>query len=142
MNHDLDLTIRQWTKTRGPITAIGTWLRLEGRFRPCMVLIRAGSELDDRLIPCVILQERAWVWSEDIGDGAQAAQSTFQFAQILGFNSFDAKAIFFIASFIHDLLGDLLTIPPYQPVDTRSVAEATLINHTTGITTETEIREA
>ena len=141
MFHDLDLTRRHWTKTRGPITAIGTWVRLEGRFEPCMVLIRAGSELSDRLIPCVIPMSRAWVWSEDLGDPVEAANTTFLFAQALGINFHDQRSVFAIATLIHDQLGELLSIPPYQPDNLPTVAEAILTNHSTGRTVETEMTD-
>lgn len=141
MTPDLDLNRRQWTKTRGPITAIGTWLRLDGSFRPCMVLIRAGSELEDGLIPCVVTQDRAWIWSEEIGDPAEAARTAFQFANCLRLSAHDRRTLIFIASFINDMLGDLLSIPPYQPDTTPVVAEATMINHSTGRTVETEMRD-
>jgi len=138
---DLDLNRRQWTKTRGPITAIGTWLRLDGSFRPCMVLIRSGSELEDRLIPCVVTQDRAWIWSEEIGDPIEAARTTMQFADCLRLSLHDRRTLIFIASFINDMLGDLLSIPPHQPEPTPVVAEVTMFDHSTGRTVETEMRD-
>lgn len=141
MTPDLDLEIRAWTKTRGPVTAIGTWIRLDGRHQPCMALIPAGKEKSDRLHPCVITQERAWIWSEEVGDPEQTARICFQYAPALGLSD-DARSIIWLASFIHDMLGDLLTIPPYQATDQISVAEALLIDNQTGkIVAETEITE-
>jgi len=138
---DLDLTRRAFTKTRGEVTAIGTWIRIDGRFRPCMVLIRAGREKDDRLIPCVVTMDRAWIWSEEIGDPAQAARTCFQFAQALGLSVENPRVVIRLAMFIHDMLGDLLTIPPYQPDSLQTVAEAVIIDHSAGRTVETEIKE-
>lgn len=140
MRPDLDLSMRQWTKTRGPITAIGTWLRLDGDFKPCMVLIPAGREYDDRLIPCVVTQDRAWIWSEEVGDPEQAARTAFQFAEALGLSVHDQRTVIRLAMFINDMLGDLLHIPPYQ-ADGNVVAEAVLFDHTHGRTVETEIRD-
>ncbi|WP_159953033.1 hypothetical protein [Rhizobium sp. 18065] len=142
MTPDLDLTKRQWTKTRGGVTAIGTWIRLDGSFKPCMVLIPAGREYDERLIPCVVTQDRAWIWSEDVGDPAQSAPIAFSFAETLGLSVHEPRNIIFVASFIHDMLGDLLHIPPYQNDSKVSVAEATLIDNGTGkVVGETEIIE-
>ncbi len=141
MTPDLDLTKRHWTKTRGDITAIGTWLRLDGDFRPCMVLIPAGREYDERLIPCVVTADRAWIWSEEIGDPAQSAPIAFQFAEVLGLSVHEPRNIIRLAMFINDMLGDLLHIPPYQADRNPVVAEATLFDHTHGRTVETEIRD-
>ena len=141
MTPDLDLENRQWTKRRGDVMAIGTWIRLDGKFKPCMVLIPAGREKDDRLIPCVVTQDRAWIWSEDVGDPAQSAPIAFDFARILGIGT-DPRTIIALASFIHDMLGDLLTIPPYQAQTKVSLGEAVLIDNQTGkIVRETEIIE-
>jgi hypothetical protein len=141
MTPDLDLEIRAWTKTRGDVTAIGTWVRLDGQFKPCMALIPAGREKSDRLRPCVITQDRAWIWSEDVGDPEQTARIVFKYAEVLGL-SMEPRTIIWLASFIHDMLGDLLHIPPYQPQDRISIAEAVLIDNQTGkIVGETEITE-
>lgn len=142
MTPDLDLNKSVWTKTRGGITAIGTWVRVEGDFRPCMVLIRAGSEYDDRLIPCVILQDRAWVYDEATGDPAEAARTLALFAPYLGLALTDARSCMRLMLFINDMLGDLLHIPPYQhDRDAPVVSEITLINHTTGKSLESEMRD-
>lgn len=106
-----------------------------------MVLIRAGREKDDRLIPCVITMDRAWIWSEEIGDPSQSAPLAYQFANILGLAVGNPRTVIRLAMFINDMLGDLLNIPPYQPVSTRTVAEAVIIDHSAGRTVETEIRE-
>ena len=107
-----------------------------------MVLIRAGSEYDDRLIPCVILQDRAWIWAEETGDPAEAAQTLALFAPYLGLDLNDARACIRLMFFINDLLGDLLHIPPYTPDRAAPVvSEVTLINHTTGQSVETEMRD-
>jgi hypothetical protein len=88
-----------------------------------------------------VTQEKAWIWSEDVGDPAQSAPIAFEFAASLGLG-FEPRAIIGLASFIHDMLGDLLHIPPYQAPNRISVGEAVLIdNHTGKIVAETEIIE-
>tara|TARA_R110002012_G_scaffold315261_2_gene528916 strand:- start:4956 stop:5282 length:327 start_codon:yes stop_codon:yes gene_type:complete len=107
-----------------------------------MVLIRAGSEYDDRLVPCVVMQDRAWIWDEKIGDPAEAAGTIALFAPYLGLSLTDAPACIRLSFFINDLLGDLLHIPPYTPDrDAPVVSEITLINHTTGTSVESEMRD-
>ncbi|AAL49606.1 unknown [Sinorhizobium phage PBC5] len=141
MSPDLDLNKRVWTFRRLGVTAIGTWLRVEGRFRPCMVLIPADREYDDRLIPCVITIDRAWIWSEEVGDPAQAAATAFQFATSLGLSAYDKRTVMRLAMFIADHLGDLLSIPPYQNSDEETVAEVTMIDALTGKVTEAVVKE-
>ncbi|MGK9200475.1 hypothetical protein [Sinorhizobium meliloti] len=141
MTPALDLTKRVWTFRRSGVTAIGTWIRIEDRFRPCMVLIPADREYDDRLTPCVVTLDRAWIWSEDVGDPAQAAATAFQFAHALGFNAFDGPSVRRLAMFIADHLGDLLSIPPYDHSDAQTVAEITMTDPTTGKVTEAVLKE-
>ncbi|MBO3760367.1 hypothetical protein [Ciceribacter sp. L1K22] len=141
MDFNLDLSKRQWTKTRDGITAIGTWLRQGDTIRPCMVLVPAGRELDERLIPCVVTQDRAWIWSEDVGDPAEAARTAFQFAQLLGLSCHEPRTIIRLAMFIHDHLGDLLTIKPFPRDDRAVVAEVVLTNNTTGQVVEQEMTD-
>ncbi len=139
MTQVLDLNKRAWTKTHGPITAIGTWLRSEGQFRPCLVLIPTGGEYSDRLVPCVVTVDKAWLWSEQIGDPRTAAHTAASFAAHMGFDVTPQICIR-IATIIHDHLGDLLTIKPYQPEKGEVIGEATLVDLATGRVTETEIR--
>lgn len=137
----LDLNKRVWTFRRHGVTAIGTWLRVEGRFRPCMVLIPADREYDERLMPCVVTMDRAWIWSEEVGDPAQAAMMAFQFAQALGLNAHDRRTVIRLAMFIADHLSDLLSIPPYQNSDAQVVAEITMTDPETGKVTEAVLKE-
>lgn len=141
MSPDLDLNKAHWTKTRGEFTAIGTWIRIEGNFKPCMVIVFAGSQLSNRLVPCCVTQDRAWVWDERVGDPAEAARTSAMFLENMGLSVTMQRAIA-LASFIHDLLGDLLHIPPYKresgaPV----VAEVTMTDVNSGRVIEHEMRE-
>lgn len=141
MTPDLDLNKRVWTRTKGGIIAIGTWLRQDDRFRQCMVLIPADREYDDRLVPCVVTVDKAWIWSEEVGDPAQAAFTAHQFADTLGLASHDKRTVIRLAMFIQDHIGDLLSIPPYQNPDSQTVAEITMTDTNTGRTFEAELRE-
>lgn len=144
MTKILDLTRRAWTRTKGPITLIGTWIRNgDDRWRPCMVLIRTGDELSEHLWPCVITMDKAWIWDTQIGDQKQAAETLAGFLDPLRLSP-NNGAIISLYNLIHDHLSDLLTIPPFPDEYRREagiVAEAVIINHTTGKTTETELRD-
>lgn len=124
MNPALDLTRRHFTRHKGDITLIGTWVRTEDDWRPCLVLIRTGEELHDHTIPCVITVDKAWIWSEEVGDIVAAAHMTAGFLDALRITP-ATRNIIRLRSLVHDHLGDLLTIPPYQPVDQVVVAEVT-----------------
>ena len=107
----LDIGNRHFTQAHGDITVIGTWLRnSEGNWRPCLVLIRTGDEYSDYIVPCVVSVDRAYVWSDAVGDGQRAAQMAFQFAEAMRFTP-NPKIIIRIASLINDHLGELLGIP-------------------------------
>lgn len=141
MGVDLDLNHTLWTKTRGEFTAYGTWIRIEGDFKPCLVIVRAGSELSGRLVPCCITQNRAWVWDERVGDPAEAARTCAMFLEHMSLSVTTPRAIA-LASFIHDLLGDLLHIPPYERDRSADVvAEITMTDAQTGRTIEHEVRD-
>jgi hypothetical protein len=146
MTASLDLTQRAWTREVGQLTLIGTWLWEEEhqRWRPCMVLMRTGDERSDHFIPCVVTADKAWIWSEEIGDPRQAARIAFQFAQALRLDEHSPRVMIGIASLIHDHLDDLLHIPPLAAFDTDQgevVAEAIITDNRTGQTREVEIRD-
>lgn len=142
MGHVLDLTNTAWKRDcRGGITLIGTWLAQGDRHRPCMVIIRTGEEMHDDTIPCIITVDKAWIWSEEIGDPRQAARMSMQFAEALRLDVHNPKVVIRLTMTIADHLGDLLHIPPYQPRETTAVAEMTVTDHRTGRTKEVEIRD-
>lgn len=140
MTTTLDLSKRAWLKSHGDVTAIGTWIVIEGRHRPCLVLIRTAEEMSDHTMPCVVTVDKAWIWSEDIGDPRLAAHMAFGFAQALRLSEHDPHTIIRIAGIVHDHLGDLLHIPPYRPADNANVvAELTVTDRNTGKSREAEI---
>lgn len=141
MTTQLDLNIRHWAKQRHELMAVGTWITIEGRPKPCMVLFRAGVPYD-QIRPYVITGDRAWVWSEDIGDPRDAARQSFLICEALNLEHSQTN-IFRIASFVHDHLGDLLTIPPYPPVAAPAnvIAELVITNKSSGETHEVAIND-
>lgn len=136
----LDLTKRHWTKVRGPLTAVGTWYNNGSGWRQCMALYRTDDEGSDDLMPCVIPIDRAWVWSEDIGDGAQSARMTMAFAQAMRF-SLDKSTLITLTSMVHDLLGDLLSIPPYTADTGELIAEVVVTERDSGKSHEVALRD-
>lgn len=139
MSPALDLSRQHFAYVKGDLTLIGTWVRTEEDWRPCMVLIRTGEEFSDHTIPCVVTLDKAWIWSEQVGDIVAAARTTAGFLDALRMQPSKANIIR-IRSLIHDHLGDLLTMPPYVPADRIVLAEITATDQN-GRTIEAEVME-
>lgn len=125
MSVALDLTHRHFTRERGDLVLIGTWIRVEGRWRPCLVLVRPLDLGRDVAVPCVVTLDKAWIWSEDVGDLFMAATTTADFLHALRMEPSN-RNINRIRAMIHDHLGDLMTIPPYRAGERAAVADAVL----------------
>ncbi|EHK57644.1 hypothetical protein [Allomesorhizobium alhagi] len=134
----LDLTKRAWVRTRGELTAIGTWICIDEQMRPCMAIVRTGEELGDYTFPCVVTMDKAWIYSEEIGDMAKAAHQVASFLDPLRLGT-GTRAIFRLLGLIRDCLGDLLSIPPYVAPAQTAIAELTVTERETGKVREVEI---
>ncbi len=136
----LDLAKRHFVHQRGDLTVYGTWFfdPDEGP-RPCLALIPTHKQHWERCNPCVVTVDQAWVWSEEIGDGARCARIAFRFAQILELDVSTAFSVFRVMSVVREHIGDLCTIPPYagEPI---VVAEATYRDQS-GKIRQAEIRQ-
>lgn len=108
----LDLTRYHARYSHGDITVYLTWwLALDSGPRPCLVLIPTHAQSYERAIPCVVMLDQAWRWSEGIGDPRDAAFQALRFADALGLGATPTNAIR-VRSIIVDHLGDLLAMPP------------------------------
>lgn len=138
-----DLARRHWTAVRGPLTFIGSWIHLDGRWRPAMFIIPTNGERDEHTHPCVVTMDSAWIWSEEVGDPREAARQTFAFCQQLRINTNNRSDVWRLTGHIIDLLQDLLTIPPYVADDVQGevIGEITMTNRATGKVTEAEMRD-
>lgn len=134
----LDLSVRAFSFVRGDITLIGSWLRVAGSLRPCMVLIRTGEEYSAYTVPCVIPLERAWVWDPINGNPREAAIAAAGFIDALRLTPGRVSAIRLL-SLIHDHLDDLVGIPPLPPKERRAVAELLVTDNRTGRSKEIEV---
>ena len=135
---DLSEDRRCFTRYKGDITVIGTWLVQTGR--PALVLVNSRRPIGHQTtIPCIVPIEHAWLWDEAMGDGRHCAVVTYGFANSLGMNAFDPKTLVMITSVIREHLGDLLTMPQQPNFDQRVVAEITKTDLDTGKVEEAEI---
>lgn len=138
----LDLNFRHFTRSRGLLLIIGTWYRDEAmQWQPALAIVRSDDEIKRIAVPCIVPAANAWVWSEEIGDPARAAQSAFEFAKALRIDD-DALNVLRLAGLIHDHIPDLLSIPPLPASERgeRGVAEGVIRDLETGKSTEIEIR--
>ena len=134
----IDLSRRHFTRTQGDVTVIGTWSLANSR--PVLALIPTHTRLaHDRLTPCLVPIDMAHLWDEHTGDAAHAAIMTVQFAEALGINPYNPRALVRLTSLIRDHLGDLLAMPPMPTSEERVVADIIKTDHDTGKTTEAEV---
>jgi hypothetical protein len=138
--HAFKLDISHAVHVRGSITVWLTWNRLTGR--PVMVLtptdMRGGHE---RITPCVIPIDRAWLWDEDRGDLAHANITAAIFCANLGFSPENIRNIFKVQGYIRDYLEDLIRMPPMPPDHAQIVGEALIFDNETGRETYKEIAD-
>lgn len=107
-----------------------------------MVLIRAGSEYDDRTVPCVITVDRAYQWEPQTADWPQTILQAANFCEALRM-TVDRHNVVKLLDFVNDFLSDLLSIPPFpvSQIDAPVVAEVTFVDAKTGRTIEKEMKD-
>lgn len=118
----LDLRKAHDKFVHGDLTVILTWLDLretDGSLRPCLVIIPSHARMET-VVPCIVTIDKAWIWSEEIGDERRAAHMAVEFGRCLGMSEQIATAIR-IRGLIVDHLQDLLTMPP-MPDDMRETS--------------------
>lgn len=135
-----DLTACHAVHPRGSIMVWMTWNRITGV--PCMVLTPKDAHLShERVIPCVIPLTMAWKWDDKIGDPLHINSTSYMFCANLGWNPNNVRNILKLQTIIHDLLEDLIRMPP-MPDDTRVVsADAIITDNVTGKTVHKEITD-
>jgi hypothetical protein len=129
MTAKLDLTKQAWTRRRRSLSlmAYGTWIKQGADTQPCIAIIRDGEEYSEHTQPCIIPLDVAWVWSQEVGDGRRSMRQAYQFCQVLRIGD-DPRTVMRLTEFIHDMLGDLVSMPPIHPAD---VIEETVIGELT-----------
>jgi hypothetical protein len=113
--HILDLDKRLWATSRFGLTAVGTWARIDDRWRPCMVILLNKSAT---LRPAIIPIDDAWKWSDIIGTPVPLATRMLGFLGVAG----TEENIFKLITLVNSRMQDLLSIPP-RPRDAEEHAE-------------------
>ena len=119
-----------WSVNRYGLTAVGTWAKIDERWRPAIVILRTNQP---QYQPCVIPLDSAWQWSP-IGDPYPRARAMLP---RLGIDPWNDDNVFKLISMVQDRMDDLVKMPPRPPeaeehVD--PVAEVTIDNPITGKT--------
>lgn len=134
----LDLSLSAWERVQGDVTVIGTWILTTER--PVLALVPTRRKRDaDRISPCLIPIDMAYLWDEYTGDPVHCAQATFEFAKSLGFNEFDPINMVRLTSIIRDHLGDLLTMGPMPTTEKAVAADVIMVDRDSGKTVEAEV---
>jgi hypothetical protein len=136
MTASIDLSQRAFAYQRHEITGVGTWLLIDGDYHPCLALLRRGEEMSGATRPYIITLDKAWIWDERIGDGAQTARQLLNICESLRLEP-DERNIFRIYGFINDHLGDLISMPPFPPNVREAgtvIGEVTVTDRATGKT--------
>lgn len=135
----IDLALSLWQRTRGDITIHATWhIPTE---RPCLVLIpRNLPPNSDRITPCIVHIDNAFMWDEVTGDPRAVALQTLEFGQNLGMDVQSPAQMIALTSLIRDHLGDLLMMPPFPRVEQETVAEVMEVDNATGRVTEAKVQ--
>lgn len=138
----LDLTKYAWRQEHGDITVYGTWWLgdKEGPW-PCMVLVPTYRQMALNYVPCVVTLDLAWIWSEEVGDPAYAADTAMSFAQSLGIGA-TPKNVIRVASIIRDHIEDMIKrIPPRPTSHQDVVADIIIKDQQTGRERHAEIKD-
>jgi hypothetical protein len=134
-DHILDLSKRLWSTSRYGLTVIGTWVRLGGRWRPCMAILRENRP---EFQPCVVPLDNAWQWSDAVGDPVPRAVAMLP---RLGVDPTNPDNVHKLVSLVNSRMRDLVAMPP-RPADAEEhanpVANVTLSSDLSG-TIEVEI---
>lgn len=140
----LDLTKYHFRHERGEIAVIGTWyFDADNAARSCLALVPTGKEGPEKVTPCIVPSDRAYLWSEDpfVGNPRHVAHACVAFAQALGMDANSPFTCMKIATAVRDHVGDLLRIPPRPNYDSVVTADAIITNRDTGKVTHKEITD-
>lgn len=138
----LDLTKYAWSHTKGDLRVYGTW-RYDDDDRqwvPCLAIVPAHHLLSfERVTPCIVTVDLAWIWSEEHGDEALAGAIIGDFLATLGMAPTPRNA-YRVLDLIRDHLEDLIKrIPPRPPEKT--VAADAFVTDAAGKQRHAEIKE-
>lgn len=131
----LDLTRRAWVHQRGDILVVGTWWMGERDedVEPCLVLLPSHRRLAAPLPP-VVTMSGAYLWT----DALYTVEKARDFLDVLGMTE-NATNVMRIAEIVTDHIRDLFAMPPLPGAGSTVVADATMLDISSGKTLQAEI---
>jgi hypothetical protein len=133
---DLDRYKDRWN--HGDMTVYLTWNLITGR--GCLVIVpRYLNPEYNRVRPCMVELDDAYLWAEETGDGAYAARMTYEFARWLGISQFSVRDLVRLTSMVREHLGDLLMCPPMPQSEKQVLADVLMTNTDTGRSVESTV---
>ncbi len=136
-----DLTVYHVAYNISDISAYVTWNMHTGEAALVLTPIRRrGIVSFETVIPCIVPQSMAWVWDEEIGDGAHCAQSAMRFANLLNLDT-NHQTLFKITAIVRDMIPELINCPPLPDYKRRKVAEMIVTDNQTGKIVEKEVSD-
>lgn len=106
----LDLSVQAFQKVRGPITMIGTWLRVDDDWQPCVAFVR-GFDSPADWNPFIVTLDRAFLFQTPSVNPGEAVLIAAQAVRHMRLTE-DSQMIRRVISLIEDHLDDILHIPP------------------------------
>jgi hypothetical protein len=132
----LDLRYTHAVLPKGDIVAILTWDRHSGD--GCLVLVPNRANLDHQTVmPCIVQEQNAWIWSDTIGSIVDQESIAAQFACALGLPP-EPRSIHKVMSIVRDLVGDLANMPA-MPDDAGAAIVADVFSRDTETGAETHL---
>lgn len=122
----LDLTKYAWTQQHGDLRVFGTWRYDEddNQWVPCLAIVPAHVFLSaERVIPCIVTVDLAWIWSEEHGNEAFAGSIIGDFLATLNMAPTRENG-YRLLSIIRDHLEDLIKRIPPRPPEHKVAADA------------------
>lgn len=122
---------------KGDIVAVLTWNRHTGQ--GCLVLLSKTIRDPRQIVPCIVSEGEAWVWSDQIGDYYEQESRAALFAAALQMTP-DKRSIFKVISVIRDLVGEFGFMPP-MPTEQEVVVADVIAVDQDGKETHQEVRD-
>ncbi len=117
----LDLTRYAFKRQLGDITVYGTWIG--SNHRPALALVPTFGRLGhETTTPCIVQMDNAWLWDEERGDFEACVPVAVAFCPNLGLDPNSMRDVRRVMGIIHDSIGDMIGMKPWQAADTKEVA--------------------
>jgi hypothetical protein len=135
--HALDLNNVQFETRKHGIIVLGSWVRVDNRWQPCLVLLHGSRPVArNKTMPIVIPLSESWRWAlhGEVGDPAHCVQKIIEWLHYgwLPGNPANKNDHIKIMDAINTRLPDLIAMPPKPKGELYTIGEAIIRNVTSG----------